>query len=115
MAEAMCREMLREPLGFRMLWWIRRQRLGRRSQSNVLQPAQAKLREKRVPIGEHRARQLTRADYNDCDWLIGMDAANMRNMARIAAAATRSAEDAPFAGALRRSARQCRSVVHGRF
>ena len=29
------------------------------------------------------ARQLTRADYDDCDWLIGMDAANMRNMARI--------------------------------
>ena len=46
-------------------------------------PAQAKLREKGVPVGEHRARQLVREDYEACDWLIGMDAANMRNMARI--------------------------------
>lgn len=46
-------------------------------------PAQAKLAEKGVAIGSHRARQLTKADYEACDWLIGMDAANMRNMARI--------------------------------
>ena len=82
MAEAMCREMLRE----RGISDVvvdsaatSREEIGNR----MYPPAQAKLREKGVPIGEHRARQLTRADYDDCDWLIGMDAANMRNMARI--------------------------------
>lgn len=33
-----------------------------------------------VPCGNHRARQLTRADYESYDLLIGMDAYNLRNM-----------------------------------
>ena len=28
----------------------------------------------------HRARQLTKADYDEFDYLIGMDSANIRNM-----------------------------------
>lgn len=33
-----------------------------------------------VPCGDHRARRLTRADYDQYDLLIGMDACNLRNM-----------------------------------
>ena len=42
-----------------------------------------KLEEKGVPCGEHRARQMTRGDYERWDYLIGMDSANIRNMNRI--------------------------------
>ena len=42
-----------------------------------------KLREMGVPCGEHRARQLTRRDYEQFDLLIGMDEANLRNMRRM--------------------------------
>ena len=42
-----------------------------------------KLAEKGVPCGEHRARQMTRGDYDRWDYLIGMDSANIRNMNRI--------------------------------
>lgn len=82
MAEAMCREMLRERGISDVV--VDSAATSREEIGNRMYPsAQAKLREKGVLIGEHRARQLTRADYDDCDWLIGMDAANMRNMARI--------------------------------
>lgn len=37
-----------------------------------------------VPLIPHRARQMTRRDAQEYDYLIGMDAANLRNMARIA-------------------------------
>ncbi len=37
-----------------------------------------------VPCGDHRARQMTRADYDRFDLLIGMDNPNIRNMTRIA-------------------------------
>ena len=37
-----------------------------------------------VPCGDHRARQMTRGDYEKFDLLIGMDNANIRNMTRIA-------------------------------
>ena len=43
-----------------------------------------KLAQMGVPCGNHRARQMTRADYEEFDLLIGMDNANIRNMARIA-------------------------------
>lgn len=42
-----------------------------------------KLAEKGVPCGEHRARQMTRGDYDRWDYLIGMDSANICNMNRI--------------------------------
>ena len=50
----------------------------------IYPPAARKLREKGVPILPHAARQMTRADYDTCDLLIGMDEANRRNMTRIA-------------------------------
>ena len=43
-----------------------------------------KLREMHIPLVPHRAVQMTAADYNAYDYLIGMDTANIRNMTRIA-------------------------------
>ena len=43
-----------------------------------------KLAQMGVPCGDHRARQMTRADYDKFDLLIGMDNPNIRNMTRIA-------------------------------
>ena len=42
-----------------------------------------KLKEVGVTLVPHRAVQMTRADYAKYDYLIGMDAANIRNMNRI--------------------------------
>lgn len=42
-----------------------------------------KLAQMGVPCGDHRARQMTKADYDEFDLLIGMDNANIRNMTRI--------------------------------
>ncbi len=43
-----------------------------------------KLREVGIPCGDHRAVQMTRQDYENYDYLIGMDTWNIRNMTRIA-------------------------------
>ena len=43
-----------------------------------------KLKREGVPCGDHRARQMTREDYQVFDYLLGMDRANIRNMVRIA-------------------------------
>lgn len=43
-----------------------------------------KLREVGIPVIPHRATQMTKADYDYYDYLIGMDTANIRNMTRIA-------------------------------
>ena len=43
-----------------------------------------KLREVDIPVVPHRAIQMTKADYDYYDYLIGMDTANIRNMTRIA-------------------------------
>ncbi len=42
-----------------------------------------KLRQEGIPLVPHRARQMTKKDYNEYDYLIGMDSANIRNMNRI--------------------------------
>ena len=42
-----------------------------------------KLAEVGIPCGNHRARLLTRADYARFDYIIGMDASNMRGIMRI--------------------------------
>jgi protein-tyrosine phosphatase len=44
----------------------------------------SKLREVGIPMVPHRARQMTRADYDNYDYLIGMDSYNISNMTRIA-------------------------------
>lgn len=43
-----------------------------------------KLRQVGIPVIPHRAVQMTKADYAEYDYLIGMDSANIRNMTRIA-------------------------------
>ncbi|MBQ4538392.1 MAG: low molecular weight phosphotyrosine protein phosphatase [Oscillospiraceae bacterium] len=49
----------------------------------VYPPARAKLAEHGIGCAGKTARQLTRANYNKYDLLIGMDSANIRNMTRI--------------------------------
>lgn len=49
----------------------------------VYPPARRKLLEHGIDPSGKRARQLRREDYNRYDWIIGMDAANMRNMRRL--------------------------------
>ena len=44
----------------------------------------SKLRQVGIPLVPHRAIQMTKADYENYDYLIGMDTANIRNMTRIA-------------------------------
>lgn len=41
------------------------------------------LRKNNVPVIPHRAIQMTLKDYEEYDYLIGMDTANIRNMIRI--------------------------------
>ncbi len=43
-----------------------------------------KLRQVGIPLVPHRARQMTKQDYEYFDYLIGMDDYNIRNMQRIA-------------------------------
>lgn len=43
----------------------------------------AKLREVGIPLVPHRARQITRADYEKFDYIIGMDRENMWNLNRM--------------------------------
>lgn len=49
----------------------------------VYPPAQRKLAEHGINCAGKTARQLTRADYDRWDLLIGMDQANLRNMRRL--------------------------------
>lgn len=42
-----------------------------------------KLEEQGIYCGDHRARQITKEDYEVYDYLIGMDEANIRNMHRM--------------------------------
>ena len=43
-----------------------------------------RLSEAGIPLVPHRAVQMTARDYEEYDYLIGMDSANIRNMTRIA-------------------------------
>ena len=49
----------------------------------VYPPARCKLAEHGISCDGHTARQLTNADYEKCDLLIGMDRANLRDMYHI--------------------------------
>ena len=42
-----------------------------------------KLREVGIPLVPHRAKQITWADYEKFDYIIGMDTANIRNLNRM--------------------------------
>ncbi len=47
-----------------------------------------KLKKEGIPMREHRAVQMTRRDYKEYDYIIGMDEWNLRGMQRIAGADT---------------------------
>ena len=49
----------------------------------VYPPARAEMARHGIPVEKRGARQLTRADYDAYDLLIGMDNANIRNMHRM--------------------------------
>lgn len=51
--------------------------------SRVHHGTRSKLKGMGIYCGAHRARQMTRADYREYDFLIGMDTWNIRNMQRI--------------------------------
>jgi len=42
-----------------------------------------KLSQVGIPCGDHRARQVTKQDYEEFDYIIGMDNANLRNLLRM--------------------------------
>lgn len=42
-----------------------------------------KLEEKGIPYGNHRARKITKKDYEKYDYIIGMEESNVRNILRI--------------------------------
>lgn len=42
-----------------------------------------KLREAGIPCGDHRARQMRASEYDEFDYIIGMDSWNIRNINRI--------------------------------
>ena len=42
-----------------------------------------KLRSVGIPVGNHRARQITSDDFREFDYIIGMDYANKRNLLRM--------------------------------
>ena len=50
----------------------------------VYPPARRKLAEHGIVCAGHQARQMTRSDYDDYDWIVCMDRANVRNASRIA-------------------------------
>lgn len=49
----------------------------------IYPPMKVALENKGIPIGDHRARQLRKSDYNDYDLIIGMDEENIYYMRRI--------------------------------
>lgn len=49
----------------------------------IYPPARQQLQAHGVPFTDHRARQMTRADYDAYDLLIGMDPGNLAAMRRI--------------------------------
>ena len=49
----------------------------------VYPPARRKLAEHGIVCAGHQARQMTKSDYDDYDWIVCMDRANVRNASRI--------------------------------
>ena len=82
MAEYIMKEMVKRE-GVAGDWEIESAAVSREEIGNpVYPPARRKLLEQGIPCGHHAARQMTRADYDRFDLLIGMDSANLRNMRR---------------------------------
>lgn len=83
MAEYIMKELVKRE-GAADDWEIESAAVSREEIGNpVYPPARRKLLEQGIPCGYHAARQMTRADYDRFDLLIGMDRSNLRTMQRI--------------------------------
>lgn len=83
MAEYIMKELVKRE-GVAGDWEIESAAVSREEIGNpVYPPARRKLLEQGIPCGHHAARQMTRADYDRFDLLIGMDRSNLRTMQRI--------------------------------
>lgn len=83
MAEYIMKELVKQE-GVAGDWEIESAAVSREEIGNpVYPPARRKLLGQGIPCGQHAARQMTRADYDRFDLLIGMDRSNLRTMQRI--------------------------------
>ena len=83
MAEYIMKELVKRE-GVADDWKIESAAVSREEIGNpVYPPARRKLLEQGIPCGQHAARQMTRADYDRFDMLIGMDRSNLCTMQRI--------------------------------
>ena len=83
MAEYVCRSLVHER-GLDAQFEIASAATSREEIGNpVYPPARRKLAEHGIACDGHHARQLTKADYDYYDYIICMDAANVRNAQRI--------------------------------
>ena len=83
MAEYIMKELVKRE-GVAGDWEIESAAVSREEIGNpVYPPARRKLLEQGIPCGQHAARQMTRAEYDRFDLLIGMDRSNLRTMQRI--------------------------------
>lgn len=83
MAEFVMRELVKKA-GLSPQFYIDSAATSREEIGNpVYPPARRKLAEHGISCAGHAARQLTRQDYADYDFLVGMDSANLRDMHRI--------------------------------
>ena len=83
MAEFVMKDLVRKA-GLASQFYIESAATSREEIGNpVYPPAQRKLAEHGISCDGHAARQLTNADYEKYDLLIGMDRANLRDMHRI--------------------------------
>ena len=84
MAEAVMRHLVKEA-GAARSYFIDSAATSREELGNpIYPPAKRALAAHGIPSGDHTARQMTRADYDGFDLLIGMDHRNLANMRRIA-------------------------------
>ncbi len=82
MAECVLAHMLARR-GLSSLFYINSAATSTEEIGNPIHPGtRRKLLEKGVPLIDHRATRITRADYANYDLIIGMDASNLRNMQR---------------------------------
>lgn len=73
-----------------------------------------KLQNENIPVIPHRAVQMKASEYEEYDYLIGMDSANLRNMRRIVGGDPEK-KNVSFIGVCRGEGRYRRSVVYREF
>ena len=90
MAEYFMKELVRRE-GLEKRFYIASAATSREEIGNdVYPPARKKLAEHSIPCPKRAARQLTRADFDEYDLIIGMDEENLYNMRRICGSADSS-------------------------